>query len=86
MTADRWFLRELFRYPSAHRRRYVRAGVVQLPGEWSAARQRILDYLPIIEVVYQMRRRQVDQRLGVDLAGSTVRIMDARPGSPRDAG
>jgi hypothetical protein len=86
VTADAWFLRESFRLPTEHRRRSVRAGVVQLPGEWSAARQRILDYLPIIEMVYQRRRRLVDQRLGIDLAGSTVRITDPRPGSPRDAG
>ncbi len=77
VTADRWFLTELYRYPLGHKRQYGAAGVVQVPGEWAAARQRLLDYLPMIETVYRLRRSQPDQRLGVDLSQAQVRIHDA---------
>ena len=78
MTADRWFLRELYRYPAEHRRRYLQAGVVQVPGEWDAAQRRIIDWLPVVEAVYQMRQGQADRRLGIDLSGAAVRIEEAK--------
>lgn len=83
LTADAWFLRELFRFPSGHRQRFSRAGVVQVPGEWSTARRRIVDYLPVVEAVYRMRQQHPDRRLGIDLSGATVRIVEPEPPAPR---
>jgi hypothetical protein len=79
ITADTWFLTELYRLPAGHKNRYRRAGVVQVPGEWGTARQRITDYLPVIEHVYRLRREQEDLRVGVDLSGTTIRILEAKP-------
>ncbi len=76
ITADTWFLKELYRVPiTSKRNRFTRAGVVQVPGTWAEVRPRIMDYLPVIEVVYQLRLGHSDQRLGVDLCGSTIRIL-----------
>lgn len=84
VTADTSFLRELFRLPAGHRRRFVRARVVQVAGEWPAARQRLLDYLPVVEAVCLLRMQQQDQRVGIDLSHAQVRILEAapRPGLP----
>lgn len=51
VTADTWFLEELFRFPPGHRNCFRAAGVVQLPGTWAAARLRLMTYLPIVEVL-----------------------------------
>lgn len=57
----------------------MRAGVIQIPGEWDLARRRLVDYLPIIEAVYRLARsRPGDQRLGIDLSQSQIRIHDPR--------
>jgi len=74
ITADTWFLRELFRFPAAHRRRYKRASVVQVSGEWDSARARIIEYMPVIEALFLVRARQADPRMGVDLSGAVVHI------------
>lgn len=74
MTADTWFLTELFRFPKEHRRRYYQAGVIQVPGEWEAARSRIIEYLPVIEAIHQMCQSRADHRLGINLATTEVRI------------
>lgn len=74
VTADHWFLRELYRYPLGHKRQYGAAGVVQVLGEWATTRQRLTDYLPVVEAVYQLRRSQPDQRLGIDLSQTMIRI------------
>jgi hypothetical protein len=79
VTADVWFLRELFRLPSSHHRRYRRAGIVQVPGDWGLARPLIEEYLPIIEVTCAVRSTQVDNRIGVDLSKGDIRIARARP-------
>lgn len=80
VTADTWFLKELYRLPSGHhRRRYTTAGVVQVPGEWEAARRRITDYLPLFEAVYRLRRQQEDRRLGIDLSAGEIRVVEAKP-------
>jgi hypothetical protein len=76
VTADTWFLKELFRYPQGHARRYLRAGVIQVAGEWGKAQPRLEQYLPMIEVICQMRKHGVDPRVGIDLSGSTIRIID----------
>lgn len=76
ITADTWFLTELYRFPFGSRRhRFFRAGVVQVPGTWAEVRPRITDYLPVIEQVYLLRLTQPDQRLGIDLCGATIRIL-----------
>lgn len=86
MTADTWFLKELFRLPTGHHRsRYFAAGVVQVPGEWEAARRRIADYLPLVETVFRLRRQQEDRRLGIDLSAGEIRVVEAKPLSPATA-
>ena len=74
ITADTWFLEELFRYPPGHRRCYTRAGVIQVPGAWAMARLRITNYLPIIEALYALRAAQTDHRLAIDLSRRVIRI------------
>jgi hypothetical protein len=75
ITADKWFLKELYRYPPGHRHCFARAGVIQLPGEWDRARQRLADYLPVIEAVFRLRRSAtIDQRIGIDLSQAQIRI------------
>ena len=74
ITADAWFLEELFRYPVGHRRCYTRAGVVQVPGAWAMARLRITNYLPIIEALHALRSTQPDRRLAIDLSRRVIRI------------
>lgn len=83
VTADHWFLSELFCYPIGHHKRYTRAGVVQVAGEWDVAKRRIEEYLPVIEAVFLVRRHQSDPRLGIDLSGATIRIVEAHPGPTR---
>jgi hypothetical protein len=83
ITADAWFLRELFRYPIGHHKRFQRAGVVQLAGELDVALSRLGDYIPVIEALHRVRRAQADPRLGIDLSGTTIRIEEARPGPVR---
>lgn len=84
ITADTWFLRELYRLPRGHKNRFRRAGVVQVPGEWDNARRRIVDYLEVIEIVYRLRQGQEDGRLGINLNAAAVRIEEAKdmPPSP----
>ena len=74
ITADRWFLRELFKQPRGNPGRFSRAGVIQVPGEWSAAQACLLTYLPLIEAAYAVHMGQTDSRLGVDLSGTTIHI------------
>lgn len=76
VTADKWFLKELFRYPVGHRRCCTRAGVVQVPGIWAMARLRIADYLPIIEAVHALRGGQADRRVAIDLSQGEIRIRE----------
>jgi hypothetical protein len=76
VTADSWFLGELFRYPGEHPRCFVRAGVIQVPGDWPMTRLRITHYLPVIEVVYELRRSQVDRRVAIDLSRKEIRIRE----------
>ena len=83
MTSDTWYLRELYRFPTGHRKRYEQAGVVQVHGEWAAARRGIQDWLPVIEATYHLRRGQADRRIGIDLSGAGVRILEAKPMAPR---
>lgn len=79
ITADSWFLKELFRYPRGHRHCFRRAGVIQVHGEWDQARQRLLDYLPIIEAVHLVRMSQADSPLGINLSTREVRILEPTP-------
>ncbi len=74
ITADKWFLEELFRYPPGHRNCFRRAGVIQLPGTWAAARLRLTTYLPVIEVLAEMRSAQPDRRVAIDLSRRVIRI------------
>lgn len=77
VTADKWFLQELYRFPVGHRHCFKRAGVIQLPSEWDRAKQRLIEYLPIIEVVYHLSRtRKDDQRVGIDLSQTRIHIYD----------
>ena len=75
VTADKWFLRELFKQPRGRPGRFTRAGVVQVPGEWGAAQECLEMYLPLIEVAYEVNLGRADSRLGIDLSGTTVHIM-----------
>jgi hypothetical protein len=74
MTADAWFLEELFRFPPGHRNCFRAAGVIQLPGTWVAARLRLTGYLPIIEVLAELRNSQPDRRVAIDLSRRVIRI------------
>jgi hypothetical protein len=74
MTADRWFLEELFRYPPDHRNCFQRAGVIQLLGTWAAAHLRLTTYLPVIEVLAEVRSAQPDRRVAIDLSRRVIRI------------
>lgn len=74
ITADTWFLEELFRYPVGHRRCYERAGVIQVPGTWATARVRLTTYLPVIEVLVEVRGAQPDRRVAIDLSRRVIRI------------
>jgi hypothetical protein len=74
ITADKWFLEELFRYPPGHRNCFQRAGVIQVPGTWAAARLRLTTYLPVIEVLARVRSAQPDCRLAIDLSRRVIRI------------
>jgi hypothetical protein len=76
VTADTWFLRELFRYPAGHPRCYRQAGVIQVPGVWAMARLRITDYLQLIEAVCQLRSGQPDRRVAIDLSQREIRIRE----------
>jgi hypothetical protein len=76
VTADRWFLNELFRYPVGHPRCYQQAGVIQVPGVWGMTRQRVGNYLPIIEAVYALRGGQTDRRVAIDLSQREIRIRE----------
>lgn len=77
ITADTWFLKQLYRLPAEHRRRFTRAGVVQVPGAWDIARPRIVEYLPVIEAIYRLRRGQERARIGIDISGTTIHIREA---------
>jgi hypothetical protein len=75
VTADRWFVQELFRLPSNHRRnRFRRAGVVQVPGTAKIAALRLEEFLPVIEAVCHICGSRIDQRIGIELRESTVFI------------
>lgn len=76
LTADKWFLDELFRYPVGHRRCLQLAGVIQVPGVWALARRRITNYLPVIEAVYAIRGVQPDRRVAMDLSQREIRIWE----------
>jgi hypothetical protein len=72
LTADRWFLKELFRMQESNRRqRFNRAGVVQLPGEIETAATRFEQYLPVVEAICHMCRSRADQRVGIDIRPTT---------------
>jgi hypothetical protein len=73
VTADAWFLRELFRLPNDHRRRrFNRAGILQVPGETEIARSRLEFCFPVIEAFCQICRSKTDQRVGIDLRPTTI--------------
>jgi hypothetical protein len=74
LAADAWFLEELFRFPPGHRNCFRAAGVIQLPGTWVAARLRLTGYLPIIEVLAELRNSQPDRRVAIDLSRRVIRI------------
>lgn len=74
VTADTWFLEELFRFPPGHRNCFRAAGVIQVPGTWAAARVRLTTYLPVIEVLAEVRRAQRDRRVAIDLSRRVIRI------------
>jgi hypothetical protein len=76
VTADQWFLRELFRYPVGHRHCYRQAGVVRVPGTWAAARLRLTKYLPVIEFLVELRQNQTDRRVAIDLSQREIRIRE----------
>jgi hypothetical protein len=76
VTADKWFLDELFRYPVGHRRCFRFAGVIQVPGVWTMTRLRITNYLPIVEALYAIRGDQPDRRVAIDLSRRWIRIWE----------
>lgn len=76
VTADSWFLDELFRYPPGHPRCYKRAGVIQIAGAWPLAKLRITNYLPMVELLYEMRIGQPDCRVAIDLSRREIRIRE----------
>ncbi len=77
ITADTWFLRELFRHPHGHKQGFRRAGVIQVSGLWDQARRRLIEYLPIIEAVYRVRAAQPDRPLGINLSTREIRIIES---------
>lgn len=83
ITADGWFLSELFRYPVGHPRAFLRAGVVKVAGEWDAAQARLIEFLPVIEHLYPGAKAKADPRFGMDLSETVVRIGPFPPRPPR---
>jgi hypothetical protein len=81
ITADTWFLEELFRYPPGHRRCYTRAGVIQVPGARAMARLRLTNDLPIIEALCVFRGTQPDRRVAIDLSRRVILIPEPSTGS-----
>lgn len=76
VTADKWFLKELFRFPVGHPKCFRQAGVIQVPGTWPAARLRLTTYLPVIEVIAELRLGQSDRRIAIDLSRREIRIRE----------
>jgi hypothetical protein len=76
ITADKWFVRELFRFPAGHPASLRKAGVVQVPGTWTMARLRLVTYLPVIEVILDLRRAEPDRRFAIDLSRAEIRIRE----------
>lgn len=74
LTADRWFLRELFRHPPGHKLGYSRAGVAQIEGEWEIAELNLVTWLPLIETVATIRATQADRRVGIELRATSVYV------------
>jgi hypothetical protein len=50
--------------------------VIQVPGTSAAARLRLTTYLPVIELLTEIRRTQPDRRLAMDLSRREIRIID----------
>src|SRR5688572_19403483 len=71
LTADKWFLEELYRRPTGQQVRYALAGVVQVSGQRNEVEAQLRDHLPMIEFRSQTRRRQ-GGRVGVDLSGRVL--------------
>jgi hypothetical protein len=76
ITADRWFLQELYRFPFGHRQAYSQAGVIQVPGEWQAAHRQLRRYVRVIEAVIELRAGEIDRRVGIDFSKAQIRIFD----------
>jgi hypothetical protein len=76
LTADRWFLSELFRYPVGHRQCYQRAGVILLPGTGPRSRVRLVCYLPDIELQNVIRSGQPDRPEAIHLSQREIRIRE----------
>lgn len=72
VTADKWFARELYRFPSGHHQRYFRAGVIQVRGVWTIDGPNLALWLPVVETVLAVRRSQEDYRMAIELRPTTV--------------
>jgi hypothetical protein len=74
VTADKWFMQELFHFPPDHPNCFHAGGVVQVPGTWAAARVSLATYLPIIEALAELRSTQPDRSVAIDLSRRVIRI------------
>ena len=74
ITADDWFLSQLYKYPTGHHLSYSQAGVVVVRGEWEINRINIPLWLPLIEAAYVARRSQDDRRLGIEIREHSVYV------------
>jgi PHD/YefM family antitoxin component YafN of YafNO toxin-antitoxin module len=73
LTADKWFHTQLRR--TGHIRSiYRRAGVIRVLGEWPAAAILLREWLPLIEVAYDLMQQKPDKRLVVEMRSSTILI------------
>lgn len=78
ITADTWFLEELYGIQRKRPSPFRRAGVVLVPGTWDRAEPRLRSFLWLIESAYASRRGLADLRIGINLALGQVRVYEAR--------
>jgi hypothetical protein len=74
LTADHWFYSQLRRQSGRDLRKYRRAGVVRVLGEWGPAERQWREWLPLIESAYEIVQLRDDKRLVVEFRSSAIYI------------
>jgi hypothetical protein len=74
LTADHWFYTQLRRQSGRDLRRFRRAGVVRVLGEWGPAERQLREWLPLIECAYEVIQLRDDKRLVIEFRSSAIYI------------